>query len=75
MSYVLGLQWNSQKRASHKTNSALVFGLIGARVTLFVMLSLLGLYIWWDKNGGNEFMGLVDSILVCILRIMVLGLN
>ncbi|KAK1568078.1 hypothetical protein Q3G72_020283 [Acer saccharum] len=57
LSCVLGLQLNSQKRASHKTNSALVFGLTGAGVALFVMLSLLGLYIWWDKKWRKRIYG------------------
>ncbi|KAL5787386.1 hypothetical protein ACOSP7_004335 [Xanthoceras sorbifolium] len=57
LSCILGLQLNSQKRASHKSNSALVFGLTGAGVAVFVMLSLLALYIWWDKKWRKKIYG------------------
>lgn len=57
LSCVLGLQLISKNHDSHRPNSGLVFGLTGAGIALFVMLSLLGLYIWWDKRWSRRIYG------------------
>ncbi|XP_050375573.1 probable receptor-like protein kinase At1g11050 [Argentina anserina] len=40
--------------SSKKSNTALVFGLTGAGVAVFVMSSLLGLYFWYDRRWRNK---------------------
>jgi serine/threonine protein kinase len=40
----------SQVGSSSKGHQGLVFGLTGAGVALFVMCSLLGLYVWFDRK-------------------------
>ncbi|XP_070682258.1 probable receptor-like protein kinase At1g11050 isoform X2 [Malus domestica] len=53
---IFGLSFDSNTPSSKKSNTALVFGLTGAGVALFVMCSLLGLYFWYDRRWKNEGM-------------------
>ncbi|XP_048443256.1 probable receptor-like protein kinase At1g11050 [Pyrus x bretschneideri] len=50
---IFGLS-SSNARSSKKSNTALVFGLTGAGVAVFVMSSLLGLYFWYDRRWRNK---------------------
>ncbi|PPS12115.1 hypothetical protein GOBAR_AA08502 [Gossypium barbadense] len=49
----------NQKSGSNNKHSALVFGLTGAGVAIFVTISVLGFYFWYEKrfvkrnNGGS----------------------
>ncbi|GMJ12791.1 hypothetical protein like AT1G11050 [Hibiscus trionum] len=42
------------KSGSNNRNSALVFGLTGAGVAVFVTFSLLGFYFWYGKRFGEK---------------------
>ncbi|KAJ0021251.1 hypothetical protein Pint_30891 [Pistacia integerrima] len=57
LSYIFGLSLNSQVGSTNSRHSALVFGLTGAGVAIFVMTGLLGLYFWWDKKLRRRFYG------------------
>ncbi|XVF67690.1 hypothetical protein PTKIN_Ptkin10aG0141800 [Pterospermum kingtungense] len=46
---------------SSKKPSAIVFGLTGAGVAVFVTLSLLGLYFWYEKRFRKKHVGGSDS--------------
>ncbi|KAK4493249.1 hypothetical protein RD792_017874 [Penstemon davidsonii] len=51
VSCIFGLSvTSSRKGSSSKRHLALVFGLIGASFTVFLVFSLLGLYLWWDRK-------------------------
>ncbi|OMO74260.1 hypothetical protein CCACVL1_16878 [Corchorus capsularis] len=56
------LTFNEQySSSSSKRHSALVFGLTGAGVAIFVTLSLLGVYFWYEKRFTKRKMGGSDS--------------
>lgn len=57
LSCIFGLSLMSPMKSSNKRHSALVFGLTGAGVAIFVMFALLGLYFWWDKKLRKRFYG------------------
>ncbi|CAK8530194.1 unnamed protein product [Lathyrus sativus] len=44
----------SQTGSGSKSRQGLVFGLTGAGVALFVMSSLLGLYVWYDRKRMRQ---------------------
>lgn len=54
MSCIFGLSMDSRVDSPKKSNTALVFGLTGAGVAVFVMSSLLGLYFWYDRRWRNK---------------------
>ncbi|KAK9929208.1 hypothetical protein M0R45_026314 [Rubus argutus] len=51
---IFGLSMDSTGGSPKKSNTALVFGLTGAGVAVFVMCSLLGLYFWYDRRWRNK---------------------
>ncbi|XP_021824677.1 probable receptor-like protein kinase At1g11050 [Prunus avium] len=51
---IFGLSPDSNAGSSKKSSTALVFGLTGAGVAVFVMSSLLGLYFWYDRRWRNK---------------------
>ncbi|KAJ0010160.1 hypothetical protein Pint_33119 [Pistacia integerrima] len=55
LSCIFGLSLNSQVGFTNSRHSALVFGLTGAGVAIFVMTGMLGLYFWWDKKLRRRF--------------------
>ncbi|XP_048437617.1 probable receptor-like protein kinase At1g11050 [Pyrus x bretschneideri] len=55
VSCIFGLSFDSNA-SSKKSNTALVFGLTGGGVAVFVMCSLLGLYFWYDRRWKNKGM-------------------
>ncbi|XP_044489828.1 probable receptor-like protein kinase At1g11050 [Mangifera indica] len=57
LSCIFGLALNSKVGSTNRGHSALVFGLTGAGVAIFVMSSLLGLYFWCDKKLRRRFYG------------------
>ncbi|KAL5993129.1 hypothetical protein ACLOJK_014051 [Asimina triloba] len=60
---ILGLPLASKASGGSKSRLALVFASTGAAVAVFLMVSLLGLYLWWNrlrkqskmKNLGSGF--------------------
>ncbi|XVE66940.1 hypothetical protein DITRI_Ditri08aG0119900 [Diplodiscus trichospermus] len=55
------LNLNEESSSGSKRHSALVFGLTGAGVAVFVTCSLLGLYFWYEKRFAKKNIGGSDS--------------
>lgn len=56
MSCIFLLSLNSQKSSSNKRNSALIFGLTAAGITILFAI-LVGLYFWWKKKSRKIISG------------------
>jgi hypothetical protein len=54
VSCIFGLELNSSVGSASNSHSALVFGLTSAGVAIFVISSLLGLYLWYDKKWRRK---------------------